>query len=94
MTDSYPNARDCKHGSLARSCDLCDLLANVGRLIKERDQGEALWGFCQQFIKAQRISCPESVYQSDRVILNAYEFIEGVCEIVGYYEYEEEQDDG
>ena len=41
--------------------------------------------FCRGFIEAQRISCAETVYQTDRVIENAYEFIEGVCERVGYY---------
>lgn len=45
-----------------------------------------LWKFCEQFIKKQDIHCPETVYQTDRVITNAYEFIEGVCNIVGYYD--------
>ena len=40
--------------------------------------------FCREFIAAQRITCPETIYQTDRVIENAYEFIEGVCERVGY----------
>jgi len=52
-----------------------------------------LWKFCKQFIEDQRIRCSESVYQTDRVITNAYEFIEGVCDIVGYYEDEDEEDE-
>lgn len=42
--------------------------------------------FCREFIQKQRISCAETVYQTDRVIENAYEFIEGICERVGYHE--------
>lgn len=52
-----------------------------------------LWQVCAQFIEAQNISCAESVYQTDRVIENAYEFIEQVCDIVGYVDLEEEDDD-
>jgi len=36
------------------------------------------------------ISCPETIYQTDRVIVDAYEFIERLVEIVGYKEEEEE----
>jgi len=58
-----------------------------------------LWEHCKKFIEDQRIHCSESVYQTDRVIENAYEFIEGICDIVGYYEdedddeYEDEDED-
>ena len=50
---------------------------------------EKLTELCKAFIKEQEISCAESVYQSDNVILNAYELIEGICEIVGYHEWED-----
>jgi len=50
----------------------------------------ALLDLCEKFVNDQRISCPEAVYQTDRVIENAYDFITEVCEIVGYYEYPEE----
>ncbi|PZR92053.1 MAG: hypothetical protein DI537_14605 [Stutzerimonas stutzeri] len=49
-----------------------------------------LWAHTKKFIKDQRISCPETVSQSDRVIVNAYDFIEGACDIVGYHQDEEE----
>jgi hypothetical protein len=42
-----------------------------------------------EFVEAQRIGCPEIIYQTDWVIENAYEFIEDVCDIVGYKEDEE-----
>jgi hypothetical protein len=44
---------------------------------------------CELFIKEQRITCPETIAQSDRVIENAYEFIEAICDIVGYHKEEE-----
>ena len=46
----------------------------------------ALWNVCMKFIEAQKISCPETIYQTDWVIENAYEFIEEICEEVGYHE--------
>jgi hypothetical protein len=48
--------------------------------------GEALLALCRKFIKDQRITCPETIAQTDRVIVNAYDFIEGICDIVGYHE--------
>lgn len=39
-----------------------------------------------EFIKNNRISCAETVYQMDHVIENAYEFIEGLCDVAGYFE--------
>lgn len=50
----------------------------------------ALWTTCMKFIEDQRIGTAETVYQSDRVIENAYEFIHQVCEIVGYLQQDEE----
>jgi hypothetical protein len=49
-----------------------------------------LWDLCQKFINDQRISCAESIYQCDWVSENSPEFIEQVCEIIGYYEYRDE----
>lgn len=55
-----------------------------------------LWIHVQSFIKEQEINCREAVYQGD-VILSAYEFIEGCCDIVGYTkcdgDYNDEDDD-
>lgn len=48
-----------------------------------------LFKLCKKFIEEQDIHCAETVYQSDRVIENAYEFIEEICNIVGYVEDEE-----
>ena len=51
---------------------------------------DELWNVCFNFIQEHEINCPEAVYQSDRVVLNAQEFIEKICDVVGYCEVEEE----
>lgn len=51
---------------------------------------DALVEHCHAFIKKQKISCAETIYQTDWVIENAYEFIEGICDITGY---EDDEDD-
>ncbi len=38
----------------------------------------------RQFVIDNNITSPESIYQTDRVIENAYTFIEDLCDIVGY----------
>lgn len=45
---------------------------------------------CKKFIHDQKITCSECVHQSDRVIENAYELIENICDIVGYCEVDDE----
>lgn len=57
---------------------------------QETQPREALWAHCKSFIEKQGIGCGETVYQTDRVIENALQFIEGVCEIVGYFEEDAE----
>lgn len=43
-----------------------------------------LWNLCQKFISEQAITCPETIYQTDRVMENAAELIEEICELIGY----------
>ena len=45
---------------------------------------------CTKFIKDNRISCEEAIGQCDWVIENAYGLIADICNILGYYEEEEE----
>lgn len=66
------------------------MLASYEQVHAEVDRLRELHDHCVNFIQENQITCAESVYQTDRVILNAYEFIEGVCEIVGYVDPEEE----
>jgi hypothetical protein len=49
-----------------------------------------LWKICLKFIQENQINCPESIYQSDRVVLNSQEFIESICDLIGYCEIEED----
>jgi hypothetical protein len=48
------------------------------------EQLRALLGVCSGFVEENKISCPEAVCQCDWVITNAYEFIEDICDVVGY----------
>jgi len=57
-------------------------------------QMEELHRVCLDFITKQKIDCAETIYQSDHVIENAYEFIQDVCDIVGYAKYDEEDEYG
>ncbi len=52
-----------------------------------------LYDLCKDFIKDNGITCEEDIYQSDRVEANALELIEQICEILGYYEEEDEEED-
>lgn len=36
-----------------------------------------------EFMKDNRITCEDTIYQTDRVITNAYEFIEDLFRMVG-----------
>lgn len=54
---------------------------------------EALWALATKFIEEQDISCAEAIYQTDRVIENACEFIELVADIVGYKSDDADADD-
>ena len=52
--------------------------------------GLSLLKLCEAFIEANDITCAETIYQTDRVIVNACQFIEGICNIVGYAETDDE----
>ncbi len=45
---------------------------------------------CQAFINKHNIWGDEMIYQTDKVIEDAYEFIEDICKIVGYIELDNE----
>jgi hypothetical protein len=46
---------------------------------------------CQKFIRDNEIGCSESIYQSDRIILNSPNFIREICDLVGYHQFEEDE---
>jgi hypothetical protein len=51
-----------------------------------------LWELCANFIEQNRILCVEFVYDSDRVVKNSYDFIASICNEVGYFDLEEEEE--
>jgi hypothetical protein len=54
---------------------------------------QALYELCLKFIEDNNIHCAETVYQADRVIEHAYQFITDICDIIGYVDLEGEEDD-
>ena len=56
-----------------------------------KKQKDALWNICQKFIVDLEISCPESIYQSDRIAENSLELIEEICKVIGYHQFEDEK---
>lgn len=62
------------------------LLASYEQIHAQLAKAQELRKVCEKFIEDQRIHCVETIYQTDRVIENAYEFIEAVCDHVGYYQ--------
>ena len=67
------------------------LLASYELIHAELAKRRQLWKVCEQFVADQDISCAETIYQTDRVIENAYLFVEKVCDIVGYAEMEDDE---
>ena len=58
-----------------------------------QEKKDALYELCAKFINDNKIHCAETVYQADRVNDNSYEFIRKICDIVGYVDLEDEEDD-
>lgn len=56
----------------------------------ELDKGADLLALVSAFVEKHHISCPEVIHQADRVIENAYEFIEELVDVAGYLPEEDE----
>jgi DNA-directed RNA polymerase subunit RPC12/RpoP len=65
--------------------DMPVLSDDDARKVRPEFYKDKLWEACNEFIKHNQISCPETIHQCDWVNENSYEFIEKICEIVGYY---------
>jgi len=50
------------------------------------DTETRLKNIVEKFRDQNDIHCPETIYQRDKVIENAYEFIEELMDVVGYAE--------
>lgn len=75
-----------------------DALDSLKKLLEERppidpdvEAGLQLLEVCEDFMEELCITCPETIHQTDRVIENASEFIEELCNIVGYPEEDADQ---
>jgi len=52
----------------------------------------ALLNEVASFVSDNKITCAEAIYQNDRVIANAYGFIERLCNITGYHKDDDAND--
>lgn len=57
------------------------------------DKRDELYELVTKYIKQQKISCVDTIHQCDWVIESAYNFIANCCEIVGYYNDEEGEEE-
>lgn len=64
--------------------------AEIARLCSEAETGTKLVAHVRKFIADNSITCPETIYQTDRVVEHSYAFIEGCAKIVGYAAVDDE----
>lgn len=57
------------------------------------DKKDQLWKIVEEFISKHEIRCEEQVFQTDRIIENAYELMADMFNVVGYLPDEEGEDD-
>ena len=59
------------------------------------DERRRIYEICARFILENKISSPEAIYQMDNVNLNSFEFIEEICDVIGYADitYDDEGDE-
>jgi hypothetical protein len=50
---------------------------------------QQLFELCKKFIQEHQIYCPEKIYQTDQIMIDATEFIEDICNLVGYEDSED-----
>lgn len=54
-------------------------------------KGLALLGICREYIKDHKISSGESVWQRDDILLTTADFLVRCCDVVGWYDYLDEE---
>lgn len=57
------------------------------------EKAEKVLRIVERFVNANDIHCAETIYQVDRVIENAYDFIFDLVEVAGYLNDEEDNED-
>jgi len=50
-----------------------------------------LFDLCKEFIKENKISCEEDIFQNDSVQEEMLELMEQICDLIGYYDHQEEE---
>jgi hypothetical protein len=50
-----------------------------------------LFDICKEFIKDNKISSDEDIYDSD-IEAQTLQLLEQICDLIGYYDYEEEEE--
>ena len=63
--------------------------AEIERLRADAEIGVKVSAIAKAFIDSNRISCPEAT-TNDGVYENAPELVEKLCDVVGYYQYPED----
>lgn len=63
------------------------------RIMDEDDIPGYLMDLCETWIKTNKVTCVESIYQRDNMILKSLDLVEEICELVGFYEYKEDDYD-
>ena len=51
----------------------------------DADKGAKLLAIMRAFVDLYRVSCPETIHQTDRVIEKAGGLVEKLCDVAGYY---------
>ena len=104
MTELYNTLKkellELKENVKLETFELQDPLAITDEVITDEEitQGirqlaimSELYTYVCDFIQKHKIGHPESIEQSDFIVLEAPEFIEKCCEIVGYYDLTKEE---
>lgn len=52
-----------------------------------------LLDLCKEFIEEHKIRCSEKIYDDDKISYASLEFIESICDLIGYYEEDEDLDE-
>lgn len=55
------------------------------KLKKIVESSELLYEYVNNYIQKNKISCSESIHQSDEINLDAPNFMENCCKIIGYW---------
>lgn len=53
--------------------------------LEQHEKVLTVYALVDAFIAKHKITCAETIYQVDAVILNAPTFIEKLCEVAGYH---------